>query len=107
MNEGGLHRLFFERVPRVFDDMDPSVWSTGGLAWRSANAKEQVFLAFCMAYQIVSGEKTKTESDYWDLTLEAEATIRGYLVENDIQVVKQEEFDLSLVADGMLAGTKI
>ena len=108
LNEGGLHRLFFERVPRVFDDMDPSVWSNlGGLAWRSGNAKEQVFLAFCMAYQIVSGEKTKTESDYWDLTLEAEATIRGYLVENDIQVVKQEEFDLSLVADGMLAGTKI
>jgi len=60
-----------------------------------------------MAYQLVSCEQTNTESDYWDLALEAEAAIRGYLVENQIQVVKQEEFDMSLVADGMLAGTKI
>lgn len=107
-SETALHRLFFERVPRVFDDMDPSVWSSlGGIAWRSANAGEQVFLAFCMAFQEVSGDPTKTESDYWAIALKAEASIRGWLVENGIQIVKQDGFDLSLIADGMLAGTKI
>lgn len=108
LNESGLHKLFFERVPRVFEEMDLSVWSNlGDMAWRSANGKEQVFLAFCMAFQEVSGDQTDTESEYWNLALEAEKHIRGYLVENKIQVVKQGEFDLSLIADGMLAGTKI
>lgn len=108
LNESGLHRLFFERVPKVFEEMDLSVWNKmGGMAWKSANANEQVFLAFCMAFQSVSAEPTQTESDYWDVALAAEAEIRGYLVENKIQIVKQPEFDLSLIADGMLAGRKI
>jgi superfamily II DNA or RNA helicase len=105
LNENGLHRLFFERVPRVFDEMDLSVWTRlGGTAWKSANAKEQVFLAFCLAFVEVSGDPTQSESDYWDEALAAEARIRGYLVKNKIQIVKQPDFDLSLIADGMLAG---
>ncbi len=108
LNENGLHRLFFERVPKVFEEMDLSIWnSLGGTAWKSANEKEQVFLAFCLAFKEVSGEKTSTESDYWDVALAAEARIRGYLVKNKIQIVKQMEFDLDLIADGMFAGTKI
>ncbi|NKB55742.1 MAG: DEAD/DEAH box helicase [Alphaproteobacteria bacterium] len=108
LNENGLHRLFFDRVPRVFDEMDLSVWnSLGGTAWKSANVKEQVFLAFCLAFQEVSSEPTQTESDYWDVALAAEARIRGYLVENKIQIVKQPDFDLALVADGMFAGKEI
>ena len=108
LTENKLHRLFFERVPRVYEEMDLSIWeSLGGSAWRNANAKEQVFLAFCMAFRDVSGDKTQTESEYWDGALQAEAIIRGYLVKNKIQVVKQSDFDLSLIADGMLAGTKI
>jgi hypothetical protein len=108
LNEHGLHRLFFERVPKVYDEMDPSIWSRlGGTAWKSANGMEQVFLAFCMAYQEVSCEITPTESDYWDVALAAEVLIRRYLVNNKIQIVKQGEFDLSLLADGMLAGKKI
>jgi hypothetical protein len=108
LTENKLHRLFFERVPRVYEEMDLSIWeSLGGSAWRNANAKEQVFLAFCMAFRDVSGAKTQTESEYWDGALKAEAIIRGYLVKNKIQVVKQSDFDLSLIADGMLAGTKI
>ncbi len=108
LNENGLHRLFFERVPKVFDDMDLSIWDNlGGIAWKSANAAEQVFLVFCMAFREVSGEPTQTETDYWDVALDAEAIIRGYLVENKIQIVARSEFDLSVIADGMLAGTKI
>ena len=76
-------------------------------AWKSANAAEQVFLVFCMAFREVSGEPTQTETDYWDVALDAEAIIRGYLVENKIQIVARSEFDLSVIADGMLAGTKI
>lgn len=108
LNESGLHRLFFERVPRVYEEMNLSVWnSMGRTAWRSANAKEQVFLAFCMAFQEVSAEPTATESDYWDAALESEAKIRGYLVEQEIQIVKQPDFDLEILADGMLAGKMI
>lgn len=108
LNEKGLHRLFFERVPKVFDEMDLSVWNRlGSTAWKSANAKEQVFLAFCMAFTEVSGDKTDAESEYWDAALATEASIRAYLVEKGIQIVKQENFDLSLIADGMLAGRMI
>jgi superfamily II DNA or RNA helicase len=105
LNENGLHRLFFQRVPAVYDEMDLSVWnSLGGTAWKTATAKEQVFLAFCMAYVEVSGDVTQSESDYWDAALAAETRIRGYLVENKLQIVKQKNFDLSHIADGLLAG---
>jgi len=108
LNESGLHELFFDRVPKVYDKMNPSIWkSLGDMAWKSATGKEQVFLAFCMAFAEVSGEPTQTESDYWDAALAAEARIRAYLAENKFRIVKQEDFDLSLIADGMLAGTKI
>jgi superfamily II DNA or RNA helicase len=108
LNEHGLHRLFFERVPRVYEEMDLSVWSRlGGSAWKSANAKEQVFLAFCLAFRDVSGDPTQTESEYWNVALETEARIRGYLVKNKIQVVKRDDFNLAWLADGMLAGKQI
>ena len=108
LNENGLHRLFFDRVPEVYSEMNLSVWnSLGGTAWKSATAQEQVFLAFCLAFVEVSGEPTQSESEYWDAALAAEARIRGYLVENKFQIVKQDDFDLSLIADGMLAGRKI
>jgi len=108
LSENGLHRLFFDRVPRVYDEMNLSIWnSLGGTAWKSATGKERVFLAFCMAFMNVSGEPTQSESDYWDIALAAEAGIRAYLAENKIRIVKQEDFDLSLIADGMLAGQEI
>jgi superfamily II DNA or RNA helicase len=105
LNENELHKLFFERVPEVYGEMNLSVWNSLGLtAWKSATGKEQVFLAFCLAFKEVSGEPTQSESDYWDIALAAEAHIRAYLVENKIQIVKQKDFDLSDIADGMLAG---
>lgn len=108
LNESGLHRLFFDRVPKVYDTMNLSVWKNlGDRAWKTATGKERVFLAFCMAFAEVSGEPTQTESDYWDVALAAEARIRAYLAENKLPIVKQEDFDLSLIADGMLAGIEI
>ena len=108
LNENGLHRLFFDRVPRVYAEMNLSIWiGLGGTAWKSATGKERVFLAFCMAFMNVSGEPTQSESDYWDIALAAEASIRAYLVENKIRIVKQDDFDLSLIADGMLVGQEI
>ena len=108
LNESGLHRLFFDRVPKVYDKMNLSIWKNlGDMAWKSATGKERVFLAFCMAFAEVSGEPTQTESDYWDAALAAEARIRAYLAENKFRIVKQEDFDLSLIADGMLAGKEV
>jgi superfamily II DNA or RNA helicase len=108
LSENGLHKLFFERVPKVYDEMNLSIWSNlGNSAWKSADAKEQVFLAFCMAFVEVSGEPTKSESDYWDAALAAEAKVRAHLVEKKIRLVKQDNFDLALIADGMLAGRQV
>ncbi len=108
LTENRLHKLFFDRVPKVFDEMNLSVWKNlGGTAWRTATPKEQVFLSFCMAFVEVSGETTRSESDYWDIALKAETKIREYLVENAIQIVKQDEFDLNVIADGMLTGREI
>ncbi|MBL6957880.1 MAG: DEAD/DEAH box helicase [Rhodospirillales bacterium] len=108
LNESGLHRLFFDRVPKVCDEMNLSVWeSLGGTAWKTATDKEKVFLSFCMAFAQVSGEETRSESDYWDAALAAEVYIRSYLVKHKFTIKKQESFDLSLIADGMLAGTEI
>ena len=108
LNESGLHRLFFDRVPKVYDTMNLSVWKNlGDMAWKTATGKERVFLAFCMAFAEVSGEPTQTESDYWDVALAAEARIRAYLAENKFRIVKQEDFALSLIADGMLTGIEI
>ncbi|MCH2549049.1 MAG: DEAD/DEAH box helicase [Alphaproteobacteria bacterium] len=108
LNEHGLHQLFFDRVPKVYEEMDLSVWrSLGNTAWKNSNGREQVFLAFCMAFQEVSGEPTQTESEYWDVALEAEANIRKYLVQKNIQIVKQVDFNLAYLADGMLVGKEI
>jgi superfamily II DNA or RNA helicase len=108
LTENRLHKLFFDRVPKVFEEMNLSVWKNlGGTAWRTATPKEQVFLSFCMAFVEVSGETTRSESDYWDIALKAETKIREYLVENAIQIVKQDEFNLNVIADGMLTGREI
>ena len=108
LNENGLRRMFFERVPKIFDEMNLSIWSRLGTnAWKSANGKEQVFLAFCMAFAEVSSEMTNGESEYWDATLAAEARIRAYLVEGNIQILKQDDFDLGYIANGMMAGVEI
>jgi superfamily II DNA or RNA helicase len=108
LNENNLRTLFFERVPRVYEEMNLSIWSSlDKTAWKSATAKEQVFLTFCMGFSEVSDEKTQSESDYWNAILAAEARIRGYLVKNNFQIVKQEDFDLADIADGMLAGKVI
>ena len=108
LNENGLRRMFFERVPKIFDEMNLSIWSRLGTnAWKSANGKEQVFLAFCMAFAEVSSEMTNGESEYWDAALAAEARIRAYLVERNIQILKQDDFDLGYIANGMMAGKEI
>ncbi len=108
LTENRLHKLFFDRVPKVFEEMNLSVWKNlGGTAWRTATPKEQVFLSFCMAFVEVSGETTRSESDYWDIALKAETKIREYLVKNAIQIVKQDDFDLNVIADGMLTGREI
>ena len=108
LNELELHRLFFGRVQKVFDEMNLSIWiSLGGTAWKSANDKEKIFLTFCKSFVEVSGEPTQSESDYWDIALMAESSVRAFLVDNNIQLIKQDDFQLSLIADGMFAGKEI
>ena len=108
LNENKLHNLFFERIPIIYSEMNLSIWnSLGQTAWKTAEPKEQVFLVFCLAFQKVSAEATQSESEYWDIALATEGQIRGYLVENKIQIIKQDDFNLSYIADGMFSGKKI
>ena len=88
--------------------MDVSVWiSLGKRAWKSASTKEKVFLVFCKSFVEVSSEPTQSESDYWDVALAAEAKVRAFLIENEIPLNKQDDFQLSVIADGMFAGREI
>ena len=104
-DESRLHELFFQRVPKVYETLDPDVWEDlEGFAWRSSNDKEKIFLSFCRVFTEVSGKVTQSESDYWNVALAAEAKVRAYLVENNMRLVKQDDFQPSLIADGMLAG---
>ena len=106
--EAGLHQLFFERIPKVYEEMNLGIWkSLGKAAWNGANEREKMFLVFCKAFEIASGEATASETKYWDLALEAETNIRKYLVENNIQIVKQDDFELAMVADGLSSGKVI
>jgi superfamily II DNA or RNA helicase len=105
LGDVSLHRIFFDRVPQISAELDVTVWgSLARSAWSGSTPKEHVFLAFCSAFDHVSGAETSTENEYWDLVLEAEAKIRTYLVKNSISMKRQESFDLTLVADGLTHG---
>ena len=105
VNDIGLHRLFFDNVPKVYADLNVSVWSSlERSAWEGSSADEKVFLSFCKAFEFVPGEETHSESDYWDMVLAAEAELRGYLLDRGIQIVKRDSLDLALIADGVSTG---
>ncbi len=107
-NEISVRRLFLDRSRVIHGEMNQSVWSAmGGTAWKLAEPREKVFLVFCLAFARVSARKTKSESAFWDDVMAAETEIRGYLVERKIQLTKQDAFDISTLADAMLAGRHI
>ena len=64
-------------------------------------------MAFCKAFALVSGEPSTNDSDFWKLTLDGEANVRAFLVENRLQIVKAEEMDHSILVDGLMHGRKI
>lgn len=108
VNDVSLHRLFFDRMPEIFAELNRDIWdSLEQSAWGGATPKEQVFLSFCKAFELVSAVETGSESDYWDVALEAEATLRTFLVSNKIRVPKSDEFDISLIADGLTNGRHV
>lgn len=108
VNDIGLHRIFFERVPKVYAEMNTSIWKElGRSAWKDANKYEHAFLSFCAAFEKVSGEETTSESDYWDVVLDAEAKVRAYLVRNKFRIPKSDEFDLSYIVDGLQHGKNV
>ena len=108
VNDIGLHRLFFERIPQVFEEMNKDIWRTlGRTAWTGGEKPELIFLAFCKAFELVSGEPSTSDSEFWQYTLDGEAAIRKFLVENKIQIVKQEEFEHEILVDGLMHGRRI
>ena len=108
INDIGLHRLFFERIPQIYEEMNHHIWQTlGQTAWTGGEKPELIFLAFCKAFALVSGEPSTNDSDFWQMTLEGEAKIRAFLVENRLQIVKAEEMDHAILVDGLMHGRKI
>ena len=108
VNDIGLHRPFFERIPAIFEEMNKDIWRTlGRTAWTGAERDEQIFLAFCKIFEVVSGEPSTSDSEFWHLTLQGEAGIRRFLVENRIQIVKADEFNHAILVDGLMHGRRV
>ncbi|MCZ6604873.1 MAG: DEAD/DEAH box helicase [Alphaproteobacteria bacterium] len=105
VNDVSIHRIFFDRMPQIYAELDHSVWrSLDRSAWEGADAKEQIFLVFCKAFELVSDRETGSPSEYWDAVLEAEAELRAYLVRRGIKVGRHDAFDLGVIADGFTHG---
>ncbi len=108
VNDIGLHRLFFERIPAIYEEMNKDIWRTlGRTAWTGAERDELIFLAFCKAFSLVSGAPSASDSEFWHYALQGEAAIRHFLVENRIQIVKGEEFEHGILVDGLMHGRRI
>ena len=107
-NDNSLHKIFFERVPKIFEEMNVTVWkSMEASAWKDANIYEKLFLSFCLAFRYVSGEQTNSENEFWNLTLKGEKKVREFLYEKSITIVQQDEFIFSALTDGLSKGRVI
>ena len=107
-NDHSLHKIFFERVPKVFEEMNILVWkSMESSAWKDANIYEKLFLSFCLAFNYVSGDLTKSETEFWNITLDAEKKVREFLNNKNIMITQQDEFIFSALADGLSRGRVI
>ncbi len=107
-NDNSLHKIFFEKVPKIFEDMNKSIWKNmESSAWRDANVYEKLFLSFCLAFDFVSGEMTSSEHEFWNLTLDAEKKVRQFLFEREITIPEQEEFIFTNLSDGLSKGRVI
>ena len=107
-NDNSLHKVFFDRVPKIFEEMNVSVWkSMESSAWKDANIYEKLFLSFCLAFSYVSGEQTSTENEFWNLTLQGEKKVREFLYDNSVTIVQQDEFIFSALTDGLSKGRVI
>ena len=107
-NDNSLHQVFFERVPKIFSDMNTEIWKNmESSAWRDANIYEKLFLTFCLAFDFVSGESTSSENEFWNLTLQAEKKVRQFLFDREIIIPQQEEFIFSHLSDGLSKGRVI
>ena len=108
VNDIGLHRLFFERIPAIYEEMNKDIWRTlGRTAWTGAERDELIFLAFCKAFSLVSGVPSSSDSEFWHYALQGEAAIRHFLVENRIQITKGEEFEHAVLVYGLMHGRRI
>ena len=107
-NDQSLHKVFFDRVPKIFSEMNVDVWkSMETSAWKDANIYEKLFLSFCLAFTYVSGEQTNTENEFWNLTLQGEKKVREYLALKSITIIQQDEFIFSALTDGLSKGRVI
>ena len=107
-NDQSLHKVFFDRVPKIFSEMNVDVWkSMENSAWKDANIYEKLFLSFCLAFTYVSGEQTNTENEFWNLTLQGEKKVREYLALKSITIIQQDEFIFSALTDGLSKGRVI
>ena len=88
--------------------MNIAIWKNmENSAWRDANIYEKLFLAFCLAFDYVSGESTNNENEFWNLTLDAEKKVRQFLFDREITIPQQEEFIFTNLSDGLSKGRVI
>ena len=92
VNDIGLHRLFFERIPAIYEEMNKDIWRTlGRTAGQGQNAR--TYLPGFLQPLAIKRCTIWIDSEFWHYALQGEAAIRHFLVENRIQIVKGEEFE--------------
>jgi len=102
INDNKLHKIFFTKVPEIYEGLNISVWnSLADSAWRTATRQEIAYLLFCDAFVRSSAETAGSEGEYWETTLATEAEMRADILERGYSVDKQMEFDLGWIADGL------
>ena len=107
-NDNSLHKIFFDRVPKIFSEMNVGVWKSMEFsAWKDANIYEKLFLSFCLAFSFVSGKQTNSENEFWNLTLQGEKKVREFLYDKSVTILQQDEFIFSALTDGLSKGRVI
>ncbi|MEX0694640.1 MAG: DEAD/DEAH box helicase [Rhodospirillales bacterium] len=108
INDNKLHKIFFTKVPEIYAGLNISVWnSLADSAWRTASQQEIAYLLFCDAFVRASAEASTSEGAYWETTLATEAEMRADILNRGYSVVKQMEFDLGWIADGLGTRRKV
>lgn len=104
----GVRRLFLERIPFIYGGMNKIIWhGLGNKVWQSAKLDEVMFLAFCKAFRLVSGDSASSDVEDFVCIVRAEAAVREFFVKNTIDIEKKKRFQKEIIVDALLSNKQV